>query len=309
MTIGHDSKIIELKNVTKIYKKNGKKITGLNNVTFSVKRGMVFGLLGRNGAGKTTAIKLLLGLLHPNKGELFVLGRPPSDVKAKQKVGYLPETSYLDREFTAKETLLFYGRFFKIDKAVLLKRIDELLSMFGILGYKDTPISAFSKGMAQKVAIIQALLHSPELLILDEPTSGLDPISQREIRDFVRNEKDKGKTILLSTHFLDEAEGLCDHLGILHNGRLLRYGAKDKLLQIRSTYMLRTSEQCPADIIKKYQGTKNTAGEIEIRIGLNEKKEIFAQLKEHKVEIIEFYRERERVSDFFSRVLLGADDE
>ncbi len=295
--------IIKTKNLTKIYKKGRKKIRALHNLNLSVDEGTIFGFLGRNGAGKTTAIKLFLGLLRPTSGNISILGKNPDNIDIKNQIGYLPEISYLDKDFTAWELLKFFGNFFKIERKVVEERIDDLLSQFGLLTFKDTKIGDFSKGMLQKIAIIQALLHQPKLLILDEPTEGLDPISQHEIREFVKNEKKKGNTIFLSSHYLDEVEELCDVIGVLHKGKLLRYGEKDKLLQYKIMYTFIIKGKSIESIVSKYNGKPFLNDCYKLHISLNEKENFTNLLNRNKIEIVEFYREREEIADFFLRTI------
>ena len=194
---------ILFENITKKYKKGKEKIVALDNLNLKLQSG-IFGFLGRNGAGKTTAIKLLLGLIKPNSGNISIFGKPPDSVKVKKMIGYLPEVSYLDKEFTPYELLLFLGKFYNIEKKTLREKINTHLEKFDLYQYKNTKLKNFSKGMLQKVSIIQAVLPDPELLILDEPTSGLDPISQYEIREFIKGFAKNNKTVFLSSHFLDE---------------------------------------------------------------------------------------------------------
>ena len=196
-----------------------------------VHRGEVFGLLGPNGSGKSTTIKMLLGLLHPSSGTITVLGRPPADVAVKSRIGYLPEVSHLHAFLTPRETLHYYARLFGFDNATCRQRTEELLDMVDLRRAADRPVGEFSKGMARRVGLAQALINDPDLLILDEPTSGLDPIACREVKDLVRLLAQAGKTILMTSHLLADVEDVSDRVAILHAGRKQAEGRVADLLR------------------------------------------------------------------------------
>ncbi|RMD66366.1 MAG: ABC transporter ATP-binding protein [Planctomycetota bacterium] len=190
----------------------------------------VFGLLGPNGSGKSTTIKILLGLLHKTSGLVAVFGRSPTDVEIKRRIGYLPEETYLYPFLTARETLEHYGRLFQLDAPVRRRRVDELLDMVGLTAAQHRQLHEFSKGMQRRVALAQALINDPELLILDEPTSGLDPIGARQVKDLILELGSRGKTVLLSSHLLADVEDCVDRAAILYGGRIRAQGAIDELL-------------------------------------------------------------------------------
>lgn len=194
--------------------------------------GEVYGLLGPNGSGKSTTIKVLLGLLHPDGGEVRVLGKPPKNVEVKRRVGYLPEESYLYPYLDARETLRFYGALFGLEGSVREKRIDELLDMVGLAHTGRRRVGEFSKGMARRIGLAQALINDPDLVILDEPTSGLDPLGTRQVKDIVRSLADRGKTVLLSSHLLSDVEDVCDRITILYGGKVRASGRIRDLLQV-----------------------------------------------------------------------------
>jgi len=227
------------------------KVRALDNVTFRVPAGgSVFGLLGPNGSGKSTTIKILLGLLRPTSGSARVLAAPPDDVLAKQRIGYLPEESYLYRYLTPRETLSFYGRLFSLPPDECRRRTDELLDMVGLTHAADRSVGEFSKGMARRVGLAQALVNNPSLLILDEPTSGLDPIACRQVKDLIAALARSGKTILMSSHLLADVEDVCTELVILHNGRARAAGLTRKLLTQSDRTRL-TFPSLPADTLKR----------------------------------------------------------
>jgi len=206
-------------------------VRSLENLNLSVKRGEVFGLLGPNGAGKTTTIKLILGLIFPTAGTVRVLGADPRDTTAKQRIGYLPEESYLHRFLNAEETLDFYGRLFDLPRDVRRKRAAELIERVGLKHAAKRPLKEYSKGMVRRVGLAQCLINDPELILLDEPTSGMDPIGSREIKDLILDLKRQGKTVLLSSHLLGDVEDVCDRVAMLYRGRLQLEGRVSELLE------------------------------------------------------------------------------
>jgi ABC-2 type transport system ATP-binding protein len=208
------------------------KVIAVDNLNLQIRYNEIFGLLGPNGSGKTTTLKLLLGLLHPTKGKSIVLGGDGADPKVNAKIGFLPEESYLYRYLTARETLDFYGRLFDLPAKVRKMRIESLLDMVGLKAVANRPVGTFSKGMARRIGLAQALINDPDLLILDEPTTGLDPIGTKQIKDLILKLAERGKTILLCSHLLADVEDVCDRIAILYGGKIQAEGkVKDLLLQ------------------------------------------------------------------------------
>jgi ABC-2 type transport system ATP-binding protein len=203
----------------------------VDGLTLDIRPGEIFGMLGPNGSGKTTTLRILLGLLFPTSGTSLVFGRSPRDVETKKRIGYLPEESYLYQYLTARETLDFYGRLFDLGRSERRERTRQLLDMVGLTGAADRPVGEFSKGMSRRIGLAQALLNDPELLILDEPTAGLDPLGCRHVKDLMLALAQRGKTIILSSHLLADVEDVCDRIGILYNGRLRAHGRVSELLQ------------------------------------------------------------------------------
>ena len=194
----------------------------VRDLTIDVPRGEVFGFLGPNGAGKTTAVKMLVGLVRPDGGSAHVLGRPPSDRASRARVGFLPEHFRFHEWLTAEELLDFHGRLYGLDAMRLRTRIPELLERVGLEDAARTRLSAFSKGMLQRVGLAQALLNEPELLFLDEPTSALDPFGRILVREIIREARARDATVFLNSHLLGEVEATCDRVCFLREGAVLR---------------------------------------------------------------------------------------
>lgn len=207
------------------------KVRAVNNISFDIRRGEIFGLLGPNGSGKSTTIKMLLGLLNPSAGSISIFDKPPKDTAVKEKIGYLPEESYLYNYLTPRETLTFYGSLFKISSNEIRARTDQLINMVGLSQASGRHVGEFSKGMARRTGIAQALINNPDLVILDEPTSGLDPIGCRQVKDLILDLARSGKTIILSSHLLADVEDICDRILILFNGEIKAQGKVKQLLQ------------------------------------------------------------------------------
>ena len=224
------------------------RVKAVDGVDLEVRRGEVFGLLGPNGSGKSTTIKMILGLLTPTSGRIAVLGRRPRHVDTKKYIGYLPEESYLYRFLSARETLDFYGRLFRIPTAIRRQRVDMLLEMVGLDAVEHRPVGEFSKGMQRRVGLAQSLINDPQLLILDEPTSGMDPVGARQIKDVISSLAARGKTILLCTHLLSDVEDLCSRVAIMYGGRVRAIGPIEELLAEEHLTNLQT-ETLPADVL------------------------------------------------------------
>jgi ABC-2 type transport system ATP-binding protein len=226
--------VIETSGLTKVYKDfwGRPRHKALDNLSISIEKGEVFGLIGPNGSGKTTTFKILLGLIFPTGGWARILGQPPSDVAVKARLGFLPEESYLYRWLNADETLDFFGRLFNLDRETRRRRADELIERFGLGHARKRQLREYSKGMVRRVGFMQALINDPEVVVMDEPTSGLDPISSRQIKDLILELKSKGKTVLLSSHLLADVQDVCDKLCMLHQGQTKLQGpVKDILVQ------------------------------------------------------------------------------
>jgi len=207
------------------------KVLAVDGLDLQVRYNEIFGLLGPNGSGKTTVLKMLLGLLYPSRGRAVVLGGNGSDPKINSRIGFMPEESYLYRYLNARETLDFYGMLFGLPARVRRTRIEDLLEMVGLRAVANRPVGTYSKGMARRIGLAQALINDPELLILDEPTTGLDPIGTRQIKDLLVELAARGKTILLCSHLLADVEDVCGRIAILYGGRVQTAGQVKTLLR------------------------------------------------------------------------------
>lgn len=255
--------VLEVTNVTKIYRDFWlrPKVLAVNDISFNVTRGEVFGLLGPNGSGKSTTLKMILGLLYPTAGNIRILDGSPKDENVKAIIGYMPEETYLYKQLTARETLDFYGQIFGLQRQERRERVDQLLDMAGLQHTDHMRIGEYSKGMARKVALAQALINDPSLLILDEPTSGLDPVACRQVKDLLLTLAGRGKTIIMASHVLADVQDVCGRVAILCNGRIRVQGRVPEILNGRNSL-----EELFLDVVTKAQteggGLATTGGSI-----------------------------------------------
>jgi ABC-2 type transport system ATP-binding protein len=255
--------IVETRNLTKVYRDfwGRQKVRALKALDLEVRRGEIFGLLGPNGSGKTTTIKLLLGLLFPTSGRALLFDKDASDVSKNQRLGYLPEESYLYRFLNAEETLDFYGRLFDMSASERKQRIDELIEMVGLDWARRRQLKEYSKGMTRRIGLAQALINDPELILLDEPTTGLDPIGTREMKDLIIRLRDEGKTVVMCSHLLADVQDVCDRIAILYQGELKELGRVDQLLtvqdvtQIQARGLSEDAQREVAEVIQRHGGT------------------------------------------------------
>jgi len=249
-------------------------VRALQGIDLRVPRGSVFGLLGPNGAGKTTLVKILLGIAFASGGRASVLGRPPGDVGAKARIGYLPENHRYPAHLTGGQVLDYFGRLSAIREPGRSQRVAELLRRVRMEEWSSTRSVKYSKGMMQRLGMAQAVLNEPELLILDEPTDGVDPIGRHELRDLVLEQKERGATIFLNSHLLSEVERLCDRVAIMKEGRLVRQGTIDDLTRRTEAHEieLRGIERTAFDTLLAAVGGPHTvedAGEGGYRLELS----------------------------------------
>jgi ABC-2 type transport system ATP-binding protein len=227
---------VRIENLTKIFPVPLRRqhVTAVRNISFEVRPGEVYGLLGPNGSGKSTTLKILLGLVTPNQGRAMIFGQDSRDYHSRRDVGFLPENPYFYKFLTAAETLRFYGKVCGMGGAALNKRIDELIHLVGLEDARDRRIGGFSKGMLQRIGLAQALIQDPRLVVLDEPTAGVDPAGSHQIRDLILDLKKRGKTVLLTSHLLEQVQEICDRVGIMARGEMIREGALADLVSVKN---------------------------------------------------------------------------
>ena len=227
---------VQIDNLTKIFPVplRRQRVTAVRNLSFEVRPGEVYGLLGPNGSGKSTTLKILLGLVTPNQGRAMIFGQDSRDYHSRQDVGFLPENPYFYKFLTAAETLRFYGKVCGMGGTLLNKRIDELIHLVGLEDAHDRRIGGFSKGMLQRIGLAQALIQDPRLVVLDEPTAGVDPAGSHQIRDLILDLKKRGKTVLLTSHLLEQVQEICDRVGIMARGEMIREGALADLVSVKN---------------------------------------------------------------------------
>jgi ABC-2 type transport system ATP-binding protein len=225
--------MLKIENLVKEYTTGflRRKVRVLKEVSFHVNEGEIFGFVGHNGAGKTTTFKVILGFVPPTTGSVELMGKPIGDVGVKKQIGYLPENPYFYDYLTGEELLRYMGELHGLNGGVLRRRVNELLEKVKMTHARKLQLRKYSKGMLQRIGIAQVLINDPDFLILDEPMSGLDPIGQREVKDLILEEKKKGKTVLLSSHMLSDVEALCDRVGVIMGGKVVKTGELGELFE------------------------------------------------------------------------------
>jgi ABC-2 type transport system ATP-binding protein len=209
-------------------------VVAVRNLDLRVEAGEVYGLLGPNGSGKSTTLKIILGLVSPTRGRTEIFGRDSTSVDSREAVGFLPENPYFYKYLTGEETLRFFGKLCGLSGGPLRTRIDELLGLVGLTDARNRRLGTYSKGMLQRIGLAQALIHEPKLVVLDEPTAGVDPAGSQDIRTLIVDLKHRGITVLLSSHLLAQVQEICDRVGILAKGVLVREGHVEELLAIEN---------------------------------------------------------------------------
>ena len=229
---------LKISNLTKIYKTGfiPKKVVGLDDVSLDVEQGEIFGLLGPNGAGKTTTLKCILSLVKPTSGKIELLGDPVPAPKAMARIGFLSENPYVYDFLSGREYLIFAAKLHGQSHVQAQNKADELLNFFHLEDAGTRALRKYSKGMLQRIGLAQALVNDPDFLILDEPMSGLDPVGRKEVRDLLLSMKQKGRTLLFSSHILSDAEMICDRVAILVKGKLQTIGKVQSLMKQVDAY-------------------------------------------------------------------------
>lgn len=245
---------VSLRNLTKLYPVplRRERLVAVRDLTLSIPEGEVFGLLGPNGSGKSTTLKMLLGLATPTTGTAHVFGHESGSFDARTEIGFLPENPYFYKFLTGSETLAFYGKLCGIKGKALADRTNELLDLVGLQEARDRRVGGYSKGMLQRIGLAQAIIQNPRLLVLDEPTAGVDPSGSRQIRDLILTLKERGVTVLLTSHLLEQVQDVCDRVGIMARGEMVRLGPLDELVSVdnQTQFIVENADPALADRIE-----------------------------------------------------------
>lgn len=233
----------------------------VDGVSLRIQPGEVYGLIGPNGSGKSTTMKALLGLVAPTSGRCAIFGKDSLQVDSRNDVGFLPENPYFYKHLTGGETLRFYGRLCGIGGSELRDRVDELLSLVDLSNARDRRVGGYSKGMLQRIGLAQALIQEPRLVILDEPTAGVDPVGSRQIRDLILKLKERGITVFLCSHLLEQVQEVCDHVGIIFRGKMIREGRLEELIAIedQTEIVLQDATESLLEEIRQLVGRHSSA--------------------------------------------------
>ena len=304
------SVVIETKGLSKIYESTfrGQDVHALKDLNLSVDSGEIFAYLGPNGSGKTTTIKMLLGLIFPTKGSIEILGmKDIASAKVRKNIGYLPEGAYYPDFLRGEEILRFYGQLYGLSGKNLETRISEVLEEVGMAHARRRLLRGYSKGMRQRIGLAQALISDPQILILDEPTTGLDPIARKEMRDILARLRDRGKTLMISSHELLEVELISDRAGILYQGELQKLGTIDELLTDRDTTI--EVESASEDVLKMLAEKGITAedrieGKMILRVSNDlDPYEALAICKSQNLKLVSVAPRRETLEELFVRTV------
>ncbi|MBI9045502.1 MAG: ABC transporter ATP-binding protein [Anaerolineaceae bacterium] len=258
-----DEIVIETNELIKQY---GSK-TAVRDLSLRIDRGEVFGFLGPNGAGKTTSIKMLLNLITPTSGKIRIFGSKPGNHHVRSRIGFLPEHFHFQDWLTGEEFLRFHGQLYGLNGSALERRILELLDRVNLLADRQKKLHTYSKGMLQRIGLVQSLINNPELVFLDEPTSGLDPVGRILVRDIIADLRKKGVTIFLNSHFLSEVEITCDRVAFIDQGKIIKRGSLKDLLKEKSNLYIRL-DRINSEILKGLEnfGKRITTDDISIQM-------------------------------------------
>lgn len=306
--------VIETEKLSKVYESGmfgGQDVHALQDMDLSINQGEIFAYLGPNGSGKTTTIKMLLGLIFPTSGSIKLLGRTDiASPEIKRKIGYLPEGAYYPEFLKGDEILRFYGHLYGLSGADLAKRIDRVLEVVSMNFARSRMLRGYSKGMRQRIGLAQALLSDPDILILDEPTTGLDPLARKEMRDILANLRDEGKTLMISSHELQEVELISDRVGIIYQGVMQVQGTLDELLVDRdiSIEVGRVEESVEATLSEAGLAVDDSAADRSL-VRVPSTMSIYdavALCKENDISIISIAPRRETLEELFVRTVGSA---
>ncbi|HEX8826438.1 MAG TPA: ABC transporter ATP-binding protein [Archangium sp.] len=301
---------IEIRNLSKTYRLGffmNRQVRALQSLDLSLMPGQVYGLLGPNGAGKSTTIKILMNLVQPSEGEARLFGMPPTQKEARRRVGYVPENPAPYEYLTGREFVTLSGRLAGMSGKELDTRVSEVLGMVQMERAANLQIRRYSKGMVQRVALAQALVSKPDLLILDEPTSGLDPVGRRQIRDLILEERQRGTTILFCTHIIPDVEALCDRVAVLVGGRRVREGSVAELVSSQATHMEMTVEGLPLERIQtmgiELEKSQTLENRVLLRVRDADAQRLLKQILEHNGRVTQLQPARFSLEELFLRAL------
>jgi ABC-2 type transport system ATP-binding protein len=260
---------VEIRNLVKDFKTSfrRKPLRAVDGVSIRIMPGEVYGLIGPNGSGKSTTMKALLGLVAPTSGHCSIFGKDSLKVDSRNEVGFLPENPYFYKHLSGAETLRFYGKLCGLGGKTLNGRVNEMLALVDLEGARDRRIGGYSKGMLQRIGLAQALIQEPRLVILDEPTAGVDPVGSRQIRDLILKLRERGITVFLCSHLLEQVQEVCDHVGIIFQGRMIREGRLEDLISIEDQTDIVLKDASPELIRKIRVLVESTPGSSIVRTG------------------------------------------
>jgi ABC-2 type transport system ATP-binding protein len=307
--VSEQATVLQTEGLTKIYRSlfapaGVKAVDGLN---LAVREGETYAVVGPNGSGKTTTLKILLGLIFPTSGTATIFGKSIADLSVRERIGFLPEDAYLYDCFNGEELLHFYAGLFGISGKRRRQLVDQLLALVGMQANRKVPFRECSKGMRQRLALAQALVNDPELLILDEPTSGLDPAGRHQMTQIILEMKRRGKTLLLCSHFLAEVEEVCDRVGIMYQGRLVAEGSLYELAGEPTETLISTSGLAgeAAEKVARHPDVLAMEGEV-VRVGKTDGDELWSVLdsiREAGGQVVEIRSPRPSLQDVFVRTI------
>jgi ABC-2 type transport system ATP-binding protein len=305
-----DHPIIEARGLSKMYRLGfwmTRKVRALHELNLTIKPGEVYGLLGPNGAGKSTTIKILMNLVQPSSGQATLFGLPPTDKEARRRIGFLPENPAPYEYLTGTEFVSLAGRLAGLTGKTLDKRVREVLGLVGMDRSASLQIRRYSKGMIQRIAVAQAIIHKPSLLILDEPTSGLDPIGRRQIRDLILSQRDQGTTVLFCTHIIPDVETLCDRIAVLVGGKLVREGSVKELLTAQAPLFEIVLEGITMDQVQQWgfqpEYAKHLDERLILRLGDQLAQQLVRRVLEAGKKVIQLQPVRFSLEDLFLQAL------
>ena len=253
---------VEIRNLVKEFKTSFRRqpLRAVDDVSITIQAGEVYGLIGPNGSGKSTTMKALLGLVAPTSGHCAIFGKDSLKVDSRNDVGFLPENPYFYKHLTGAETLRFYGKLCGRGGKLLDGRVNDLLALVDLEGARDRRIGGYSKGMLQRIGLAQALIQEPRLVILDEPTAGVDPVGSRQIRDLILKLRERGITVFLCSHLLEQVQEVCDHVGIIFRGKMIREGRLEDLIAIEDQTEI-VLKDCNPELLAKIKTLVGESGD------------------------------------------------